>query len=36
MIETMDMSEANRAYQANLNVIDAARGMVLNTIQILQ
>ena len=36
MLEMMDMSEANRAYQANLSVIDAARGMVLNTIQLLQ
>lgn len=36
LIETMDMGEANRAYQANLSVIDAARGMVLHTIQLLQ
>lgn len=34
--ELMDMNEASQAYQANLNVIDAARGMVLRTIQILQ
>jgi flagellar basal-body rod protein FlgC len=33
--ETMDMLEAQHAYQANLNVIDAARGMVLNTINLL-
>lgn len=36
LTEMMDMGDANRAYQANLNVIDAARGMVLHTIQILQ
>ena len=36
LTEMMDMGEANRAYQANLNVVDAARGMVLHTIQLLQ
>jgi flagellar basal-body rod protein FlgC len=36
MVEMMDMSEANRSYQANLNSIDAARGMVLSTISLLQ
>jgi flagellar basal-body rod protein FlgC len=36
LVEMMDMTEANRAYQANLNVIDAARGMVLHTIDLLQ
>jgi len=36
LIEMMDMNEANQAYQANLNTIDAARGMVLNTISLLQ
>lgn len=36
MIEMMDMTEANRSYQANLNTIDAARGMVLSTIGLLQ
>lgn len=36
MLEMMDMTEANRSYQANLNTIDAARGMVLSTIQLLQ
>ena len=35
LTETMDMMEAQHAYQANLNVIDAARGMVLNTISLL-
>ena len=36
LTEMMDMGDANRAYQANLNVIDSARGMVLHTIQLLQ
>jgi len=36
LVEMMDMTEANRAYQANLNVISAARGMVINTISLLQ
>jgi flagellar basal-body rod protein FlgC len=36
LVEMTDMSEANRAYQANLNVIDAARSMTLHTIQLLQ
>ena len=35
-VEAMDMGDANRAYQANLNVIDATRGMVLHTINLLQ
>ncbi len=35
LTETMDMMEAQHAYQANLNVIEAARGMVLNTISLL-
>ena len=34
--ETMDMMEAQHSYQANLQVIDAARGMVINTISLLQ
>jgi flagellar basal-body rod protein FlgC len=36
MTEMMDMGDANRAYQANLNVIDATRGMLLHTINLLQ
>lgn len=36
LVEMMDMTEANRAYQANLNVISASRTMVLNTISLLQ
>ena len=36
VVEMMDMSDANRAYEANLNVVDASRGMVLHTINLLQ
>ena len=36
LVEAMDMGDANRAYEANLNVIDATRGMVLHTINLLQ
>lgn len=35
-IETVDMREAQRTYQANLNVISAARQMVLRTLDILR
>ena len=36
LIETMDMSEAGRAYQANLDVIAASRTMVTKTLGMLQ
>lgn len=36
LIEMMDMSDAGHAYQANLNAIDAARGMALRTINLIQ
>jgi len=36
LVETMDMSEANRAYQANLDVIAASRTMAMRTITLLQ
>jgi len=36
LVEMMDMSDANRAYQANLGVIDVTRSMILRTIGILQ
>jgi flagellar basal-body rod protein FlgC len=36
LVETMDMSEANRAYEANLNVIAAAKSMVSKTVGLLQ
>jgi flagellar basal-body rod protein FlgC len=35
LTETMDMMEAQHAYHANLSVIEAARGMVVNTITLL-
>lgn len=36
LIESMDMREAQRAYEANLNVIDTARAMKTKTLNILQ
>jgi len=36
LVEMMDMGDANRAYQANLGVIEASRSMVQHTISILQ
>jgi flagellar basal-body rod protein FlgC len=36
LVETMDMTEASRAYQANLDVIAASRSMVMKTISMLQ
>ncbi len=36
LVETMDMSEAGRAYQANLDVIAASRTMLMKTISLLQ
>ena len=36
LIETMDMREAQRAYEANLNVIETARAMTDKTLDILQ
>ena len=36
LVETMDMSEANRSYQANLDVIAASRAMALKTVTLLQ
>lgn len=36
LVESLDMGDANRAYQANLNVIDSTRGMMLRTINLLQ
>jgi flagellar basal-body rod protein FlgC len=36
LVETMDMSEASRSYQANLDVISASRSMVMKTIALLQ
>ncbi|MEO1199281.1 MAG: flagellar basal body rod protein FlgC [Pseudomonadota bacterium] len=36
MVESMDMREAQRTYQANLNVINTTRQMVLRTLDILR
>ena len=36
LIEMMDMSDANRAYQANLGAIDASKTMVQHTLSLLQ
>jgi flagellar basal-body rod protein FlgC len=36
LVEMMDMGDANRAYQANLSVIEASRNMVQHTISLLQ
>jgi len=36
LIEAMDMREAQRAYEANLNVIETARNMASRTIDILK
>ena len=35
LIELMDMREAQQSYQANLNVIDAAKSMISRTIDLL-
>ncbi|MGZ3306453.1 MAG: flagellar basal body rod protein FlgC [Asticcacaulis sp.] len=35
LIETMDMREAQRAYEANLNVIETSRAMTAKTLDIL-
>ena len=36
MIEAMDMREAQRSYEANLNLITATRRMISRTIEILR
>ena len=36
LIETVDMREAQRSYEANLNVISATRRMVMRTLEILR
>ena len=36
LVETMDMNEASRAYQANLDVITASKAMVTKTLNMLQ
>ena len=36
VIETMDMREAQRSYEANLNLITATRRMITRTLEILR
>lgn len=36
LIETADMKSAQRSYEANLNAIEAARGMTMRTIDMLK
>ena len=36
LIEVMDMREAQRSYEANLNMIDTAKSMMVKTIDILR
>lgn len=36
MMEMMDMREAQRSYNANLNVIDVSKNMMFNTINLLK
>ncbi|GIU67434.1 flagellar basal body rod protein FlgC [Candidatus Phycosocius spiralis] len=36
LIETLDMREAQRAYEANLNVVESARAMMSRTIDVLR
>lgn len=36
LIETMDMQEAQRSYEANLGMIEQSRNMILQTIDILR
>ncbi len=36
MIEAMDMRQAQRSYEANLNAIETSRNMLLSTIKILE
>ena len=36
LVETMDMREAQRSYEANLQVVDSSRSMVMRTIDLLR
>lgn len=36
MIETIDMQQAQRTYQANLNAITASRNMLMQTVELLK
>ena len=35
-IETMDMREAQRSYEANLNMIELSRSMMMRTVDLLR
>lgn len=36
MVEMMDMREARRGYEANMNVIEVSKGMIMQTINMLR
>lgn len=36
LVEMMDMKQAQRSYEANLNVVRSARGMAMRTLEILR
>ena len=36
LVEMADLREAQRAYEANLNVIEASRAMMMGVVQILK
>lgn len=36
LVESMDMREAQRSYEANLNTLDATRSMIMRTIDLLR
>lgn len=36
LVETMDMSQAQRSYEANLNVINTSRRMLMSTLELLR
>lgn len=36
LVESMDMREAQRSYEANLNVVSATRRMIMRTLEILR
>lgn len=36
LVESMDMREAQRSYEANLNTIDATRQMIMRTVELLR
>lgn len=36
MIEMVDMREARRAYEANINVVEVSKGMLLHTVNMLR